>query len=77
MDEGCRVVVADIEAPVLDRTVEELAGRGDVRGVVTDVSDNASVESLADLVFEEYGACHVLWSNAGVTSGGGGNPCRG
>ena len=74
LDEGCRVVVADIEAPVLDRTVEELGGRGDVRGVVTDVSDAASVEALADRVFDEYGACHVLWNNAGVTSGGGGNP---
>jgi NAD(P)-dependent dehydrogenase (short-subunit alcohol dehydrogenase family) len=74
LDEGCRVVVADIEAPVLDRSVQELADRGDVRGVVTDVSDDASVRALADLVFEQYGACHVLWNNAGVTSGGGGNP---
>ena len=74
LDEGARVVIADIEAPVLDRTVTELSSRGDVRGVVTDVSDSRSVEELAHLVFEEYGACHVLWNNAGVTSGGGGNP---
>ena len=75
LDEGARVVIADIEAPVLDRTVTELSTRGDVRGVITDVSDSASFEDLAHLVFEEYGACHVLWNNAGVTSGGGGNPC--
>ena len=74
LDEGCRVVVADIEAPVLDATVDELRSRGDVRGVVTDVSDPASVEALADRVYAELGACHVLWNNAGVTSGGGGNP---
>jgi NAD(P)-dependent dehydrogenase (short-subunit alcohol dehydrogenase family) len=74
LDEGARVVIADIEAPVLDRTVTELSTRGDVRGVITDVSDSASFEDLAHLVFEEYGACHVLWNNAGVTSGGGGNP---
>ena len=74
LDEGCRVVIADIEAPVLDRTVAELDGRGDVRGVVTDVSDDGSVEALAESVFAEFGACHVLWNNAGVTSGGGGNP---
>ncbi len=43
-------------------------------GVVTDVSDPASVERLADAVFDRFGACHVLWNNAGVTSGGGGNP---
>ena len=74
LDEGARVVIADIEAPVLERTVAELAERGDVRGVVTDVSDPASVEALADTVYDELGACHVLWNNAGVTSGGGGNP---
>jgi NAD(P)-dependent dehydrogenase (short-subunit alcohol dehydrogenase family) len=74
LDEGCRVVIADIEVPVLEATVAELGGRGELSGVVTDVSDPASVERLADAVFDEFGACHVLWNNAGVTSGGGGNP---
>ena len=74
LDEGTRVVIADIEAPVLEATVAELSSAGDVRGIVTDVSDPTSVEALADLVFDQYGACHVLWNNAGVTSGGGGNP---
>src|SRR6185437_9122688 len=49
-------------------------GRGDVRGVRTDVSDDASVEMLAKTVFDDYGVCHLLFNNAGVTSGGGGNP---
>ena len=74
LEEGSTVVIADIEQPVLERAVGELAGRGEVRGVVTDVSDAASMEALADTVFGDYGACHVLWNNAGVTSGGGGNP---
>src|ERR1035438_5384161 len=74
LDEGARVVIADIEAPVLDAAVAELSARGDVLGVVTDASDSLSVESLTDRVFDRYGACHVLWNNAGVTSGGGGNP---
>ncbi|HUA95329.1 MAG TPA: SDR family NAD(P)-dependent oxidoreductase [Acidimicrobiales bacterium] len=74
LEEGARVVIADIEEPVLDRAVDELARAGSVRGVVTDVADPVSVQDLADLVFSEYGACHVLWNNAGVTSGGGGNP---
>lgn len=74
LDEGARVVVADVERPVLERTVAELSMHGVVRGVVTDVADPASVDVLADSVFGDEGACHVLWSNAGVTSGGGGNP---
>ena len=74
LDEGARVVVADIEAPVLEAAVTELSDRGEVRGIVTDVSDPTSVEALAEAVFSDFGACHVLWNNAGVTSGGGGNP---
>jgi NAD(P)-dependent dehydrogenase (short-subunit alcohol dehydrogenase family) len=74
LDEGARVVAADIEAPVLDKTLRELSNRGDVRGMVTDVSNFASVETLADFVYEQCGTCHMLWNNAGVTSGGGGNP---
>ncbi|HMK63769.1 MAG TPA: SDR family NAD(P)-dependent oxidoreductase [Acidimicrobiales bacterium] len=74
LEEGSRVVIADIEVPVLEKTVSELSDRGEVRGLVTDVSDFTAVERLADTVFADYGACHVLWNNAGVTSGGGGNP---
>src|SRR6476660_7676540 len=74
LDEGARVVIADIEQPVLDSAVAELGGRGDVTGIATDVSDAAAVEALADAVFAQYGACHLLFNNAGVTSGGGGLP---
>lgn len=74
LEEGARVVIADIEAPVLEATVADLAGAGDVRGVVTDVARFESVAELADEVFDKYGACHLLFNNAGVTSGGGGKP---
>ena len=72
--EGARVVIADIEEPVLNATVAELATSGEVVGVRTDVSDFASVEALAKTVFDRFGACHLLFNNAGVTSGGGGLP---
>ena len=74
LEEGVRVVIGDIEAPVLDTAVAGLAERGDVRGVRTDVSDPASFEALAEDVFATEGACHLLFNNAGVTSGGGGKP---
>jgi NAD(P)-dependent dehydrogenase (short-subunit alcohol dehydrogenase family) len=74
LEQGARVVVADVERAALERTVDELRPRGDVTGVPTDVSDFASVESLAATVFERHGACHLLFNNAGVTSGGGGLP---
>ncbi len=38
-------------------------------GVVTDVTDFASVEHLADEAYATYGAVHVLCNNAGVGAG--------
>ncbi len=74
LDQGANVVIADIEESVLAATVVELSTRGDVVGVRTDVSDFDSVDALADEVYDRHGACHLLFNNAGVTSGGGGKP---
>ncbi len=65
--EGMTVVLADVEEPVLRKTVEELGGeRAGVTGIATDVSRHESVESLAEQVFATHGACHILCNNAGV-----------
>ena len=74
LDEGARVVIADIEQRVLDATVTELSARGEVWGIQTDIADETSVEALAEAVFQRYGTCNLLFNNAGVTSGGGGLP---
>jgi NAD(P)-dependent dehydrogenase (short-subunit alcohol dehydrogenase family) len=68
--EGMRVVLADVQPELLARTEDELRERGlDVRGVVTDVTDPASVEALRDRVIELHGAVHVLCNNAGIGAG--------
>jgi len=64
--EGMKVVIADVEEPALKSATEDLGG--DVLGVVTDVSDAASVQALADRVFDTHGACHILCNNAGVAA---------
>ena len=74
LGEGCTVVLVDIEQGALDAAVAELSALGPVSGVVTDVSDFDSVDALAEQVYAEHGACHLLFNNAGVTSGGGGKP---
>jgi NAD(P)-dependent dehydrogenase (short-subunit alcohol dehydrogenase family) len=67
--EGARVVLADVEAGALARTVKELAADGaDVTEAVCDVTDPASVESLAETVYASHGAVHVLINNAGVSA---------
>jgi len=69
---GAAVVIADVEAAALDATVSEFASLGDVFGVRTDVTDEASVAALADAVDGRHGGVDLLFLNAGVTSGGGG-----
>jgi len=70
LDEGATVVIADVEATVLDATVERLRSHGEVWGIVTDVSRPDSVEACAQKVYERHGACHLLFNNAGVGGGG-------
>jgi NAD(P)-dependent dehydrogenase (short-subunit alcohol dehydrogenase family) len=66
LNEGMSVVIADIEQSAIDTAVTELTPMGTVTGVQTDVSKLESVEALADAVYGQYGACHVLCNNAGV-----------
>ncbi|HEY4685230.1 MAG TPA: SDR family NAD(P)-dependent oxidoreductase [Dehalococcoidia bacterium] len=65
--EGMKVVLADIEEPVLEAAVTRLRQQElDVLGVVTDVSKAESVEALARETLAAYGKVHVLCNNAGV-----------
>lgn len=66
LDEGMRVVIADVQEQLLAAAVDELSERGDVRGVRTDVTDLTSVEALADATWREFGGCNLLCNNAGV-----------
>jgi NAD(P)-dependent dehydrogenase (short-subunit alcohol dehydrogenase family) len=64
---GMNVVVADVDEPTATAVANEISNLG-VRSlaVVTDVADRASVETLADKAWSEFGAVHVLHNNAGV-----------
>ncbi len=65
--DGAKVVIADVEQSALDATLAEL-NTDAASGFVVDVSSAESVESLAAHVFEQHGACHALWNNAGVAA---------
>ncbi|MGW9131901.1 SDR family NAD(P)-dependent oxidoreductase [Streptomyces sp. NPDC055681] len=66
LEEGMKVVIADIDRDDLTRTERALAELGEVLAVPTDVADANSVQSLADTAVERFGAVHVLCNNAGV-----------
>ena len=65
--EGMHVVVAYIEVDAAERVASEARGLG-ARALAlrTDVADADSMRALADAVYAEFGATHVLCNNAGV-----------
>lgn len=69
--EGMKLVLADIEAEALERACTGLRQDGaEVHGVVTDVSEGASVANLRDQALSTFGAAHVVCNNAGVQLAG-------
>jgi NAD(P)-dependent dehydrogenase (short-subunit alcohol dehydrogenase family) len=69
--EGMRVVLADVERPVLASAGEQLAAAGaDVLTVPTDVSLAEDVQALASITLEHFGDVHLVCNNAGVGSRG-------
>jgi len=70
LTEGMSVVMADIEAPVLDRESSRLRDAGAaVLPVECDVSDPHQIAALRDRSVSAFGAVHLLANNAGVASG--------
>lgn len=66
LSEGAKVVVADVEEAALKKAQEGFDG--ETLGVVTDVSDPKSVDALAEQTYSAFGACHLLFNNAGVAA---------
>ncbi|MEU4650128.1 SDR family NAD(P)-dependent oxidoreductase [Nocardia fluminea] len=70
-NEGVKLVLADVDETALNTTVAELTAAGaEAIGVVTDVSSRTSIENLAAVTMDTFGAVHVLCNNAGVETGG-------
>ena len=68
VQEGMKVVLADVEEPALIQTHRELQAKGaGTLAVVTDVSKSGDVEHLAHKTLREFGGVHLLCNNAGVS----------
>lgn len=63
---GAGVAIWDRDAPLLEATVGELAGRGRVVGCAVDVTDLASVERGRDDTNARLGGIDILVCNAGI-----------
>jgi NAD(P)-dependent dehydrogenase (short-subunit alcohol dehydrogenase family) len=63
---GMRVIVADIELDAAETAARELNGTA----IKVDVTKPEEVDALADQVYRQLGAVHLLCNNAGVAVGG-------
>ena len=69
---GCKVMLADIEKTALDAALASFSGSGqEIRGIVCDVADSASVDAAAEATISAFGSVHILCNNAGVGARGG------
>jgi NAD(P)-dependent dehydrogenase (short-subunit alcohol dehydrogenase family) len=67
--EGMKVVLSDVNEPLLEEAADELTSRGvECVALVVDVSDAAAVERLADHATDRFGRVTVVCNNAGVST---------
>lgn len=71
VQEGMKVVLADVEGLALSKTEKELkAISANVIAIQTDVSNAKEMEKLAEKTLHSFGAVHALFNNAGVGAAG-------
>jgi NAD(P)-dependent dehydrogenase (short-subunit alcohol dehydrogenase family) len=66
LEEGARVVVADVDQDAGSAAVVELGGAGAVRFVACDVGEAAAVENLVRAAIAAFGEIDVLVNNAAI-----------
>jgi len=71
VEEGMKVVLADVERDALREVTREFESAGaEVLAVRTDVAQADDLSALAEATLERFGKVHVLCNNAGVFAGG-------
>jgi NAD(P)-dependent dehydrogenase (short-subunit alcohol dehydrogenase family) len=68
LEEGCQVVISDINAETLESATKELEGFGEVAGVAGDVRSMQDAGKMVDTAITRFGKLDVLVCNAGITS---------
>ncbi len=65
VDEGARVVIADVDAERGEETAEALGPAAAFKA--TDVADADAVQELVDFAVARFGGLHVMFNNAGIS----------
>lgn len=68
-EEGAKVVVCDINKEAADEVASAINGNGgEAMAARVDVTDAASIQTMADAVMQRFGKIDVLVNNAGITA---------
>ena len=68
---GMKLVLVDVQQDALDQASAEMTAAGaEVLAFRLDVSSAEQMQSMSQAVFEQWGAPHFVFNNAGVGSGG-------
>ena len=65
MEEGAKVVIADVDAPAGEALVAEVGATAAFKQ--TDVGDADQVQELVDFTVAHFGGLHVMCNNAGIS----------
>jgi 3-oxoacyl-[acyl-carrier protein] reductase len=69
-EEGAKVFIPDISLERAEETAKEIRAKGgDAAAILTDISDEASTQKMADKVMELYGKADILINNAAIWYG--------
>src|SRR5690606_18894225 len=66
LDEGARVVIADIDPEAGAALEEELGAQGEIRYVECDVAERLDVRNLVTATIDAFGEIDILVNNAGI-----------
>ncbi|MBI9102156.1 MAG: SDR family NAD(P)-dependent oxidoreductase [Spirochaetales bacterium] len=66
LEEGCKVVLVDLDEKALRDTEKALSSMGDCRGFLCDITKTESVTQLAEDIKDEFGNVSILINNAGI-----------
>jgi NAD(P)-dependent dehydrogenase (short-subunit alcohol dehydrogenase family) len=70
LETGMKVLIADIDPEAGEETIAEYRSLGEIRFVLTDVTEEASVKNAVCKTIEYFGQIDALVNNAGISSPG-------
>jgi 3-oxoacyl-[acyl-carrier protein] reductase len=66
LDEGAKVVVAEIDEERAEKAMKHLAGKGEATYIRTDIADESSTQACATGTRDEFGTVDILLNNAAL-----------